>query len=316
MRFPLFLLIGDSFLCEEKRQEILSQLKKEFGSDLSIVVRPAGEIPVGNLIADARTLPFLAPAQVFCLREADQYVKKDLELWKNYFQSPHPQTFFIFEAESLEKNHPFWDWTARARQLFLLQSESGRIVANFILEKLKQAGKKITREALEILEDRLGASFGFLDSFLDQLVLEVGEKTEIDHAALEACDERFFRWEGQDLIQALAQKDIQRSLATLHDLVEQSGRDFPSVLGLLHWQLRRFLDAKRWLAEGVPTQEVTFRLRLSGDRAAEFLRHLGRFSLEELEKILEGLFDLDWRLKTGRAEGRYEIEIWLINATS
>ena len=314
MKFPLFVLRGDSFLCEEKREEILSHLEKEFGPGLPLTVRRAGEVPVASLLSEARNLPFLARAQVFCLRDADQFTKNDIALWKDYFQSPHPQTIFIFETESLEKDHPFQDWARRAQQLFLLESQSEKMVANFIREKLKRAGKKITREALEVLEERLGASFGFLDSFLDQLILFAGEKPEIDRGAVEAFDERFFRWEGGDLIEALAGKNVQRSLEALGDLVELSARDFPSVVGLLHWQLRRFWEAKQWLAEGVPTGEVTFRLRLSPGRAAEFFRQLERFSLDQLEKVLEGLFDLDWRLKTGRAEGRYEVETWLVNA--
>lgn len=312
---PLFLLLGDSFLCEEKRQEILSPLEKEFGPNLPVAVRRAGEVSVASLLSEARTLPFLARAQVFCLREAEQFSKNDLALWKDYFQSPHPQTFFIFEAESLEKGHPFFEGAAKAKQLFLLEPQGERIVSHFIHEKLKRAGKKISREALEALEERLGTSFGFLDSFLDQLILEAGEKAEIDVGAVEAFDERLFRWEGQDLIQALAEKNAQRSLEVLHDLVEQNARDFPSVVGLLHWQLRRFWEAKRWLAQGIAPREVAFRLRLFSGREREFFKQLERFSQEELEKILEGLFDLDWRLKTGRAEGRYEIETWLINAT-
>jgi len=315
-RAPLFVLLGDSFLCDQKRQEILSQLEKEFGPNLPVVVRRAGEVPVGSLISEARTLPFLASAQVFCLRDVDQWTKNDLALWKDYFPSPHPRAFFIFEAESLEKSHPLLEGAARAKQLFLLPSESEKIVARFIREKLKQAGKKITPEALEVLGERLGSSFGFLDSFLNQLILGVGENPEIDRSTIEAFDERFFRWEGQDLIQALVEKNVPRSLEALQDLVEQSGRDFPSVLGLLHWQLRRLWDAKQWLAQGVQARDLAARLGLFGRRADEFSKHLERFSLEELEKILEGLFDLDWRLKTGRAEGRYEIETWLINAAS
>lgn len=314
VRHPFFVLIGAPFLCEEKRQEILSGLEKEFGPGLPVALRRPGEIALASLLSEARTLPFLARAQVFCLRDADQWTKNDLALWKDYFESPHPQTFFLFEAESLDKGHPFLEWAGRAKQLFLLESQTERIVAHFIREKLNRAGKKITREALGLLEERLGTSFGFLDSFLDQLILGAGEEPEIGRAAVEAFDERLFQWEGGDLIQALAEKNIQKALEVLNDLVEESARDFPSVLGLIHWQLRRFWEAKEWLRQGLSEREISSRLRLFGEREGAFFRQLGRFSLEELEEILERLFELDWRLKTGRAEGRYEIEGWLIQS--
>jgi len=312
VRPPLFLLLGDAFLCDEKRKEIISLLEKEFGLPLPVTVLRAGERPVASLLLEARTLPFLARAQVFCLREADQFGKNDLALWKDYFKSPHPESFFIFEAGSLEKAHPFQEWAGRARQLFFLEPQSGRIVAHFIREKLKQAQKQITPEAQELLESKVGESFLLLDSFLDQLILYSGEKQEIDPAAVAAFDEPWAQGEGEDFVGALAEKNIPQALQVLHYLVEQNFRDFPSVVGLLHWQLRRFWEAKTWLAEGETERRVALRLRLSPSRAAGFFRQLGRFSREELAKILEGLFDLDWRLKSGRAEGRWEIESWLI----
>jgi len=238
VKFPLFVLVGDSFLCEEKRGEILSLLEKEFGPPLPVVIQRAGEAPVADLLAEARTLPFLARAQVFCLREADRFTKGDIALWGDYLGSPAPRTFFIFETESLAKGHPFLDWAARAKQLFLLETQSGRMAVHFIREKLRRAGKKMTPEALTVLEERLGTSFGLLDTFLDQLILSVGEKAEIDRSAVEASEERLFRWEGQDLVKALAEKKAQKALEALEDLLEQSSRDFPSARPVLRRQSR------------------------------------------------------------------------------
>lgn len=310
----LFVLVGDSFLCEEKRKEILASLQKEFGSDFAVTVRRSDDLPVLQLLAEARTLPFLAPAQLLCVREADQFTKNDLELLSAYFESPPPQTFFIFEAEKLEKDHPLLEWARGSGQIFSLRAQPGRIVQDFIQKKLKQAGKKIMPEALRLLESRVGDSFIFLDSLLDQLILYSGEKPEIDRAAVEAFEEKLVRFEGFDLIEALQERNLPKALEILNDLLEVSGGDFPSLLGLLHWQLRRFWEAKKWLAEGAGEGDVSRRLRLYPPRDSIFFKHLGRFSFDELEKILETLFDLDWRLKSGWADGRYEIESWLVNA--
>ena len=316
MRFPLFfLLIGDSFLCEEKHKELIASLQKEFGSDLAVTLRQTGDLPVATLLTEARTLPFLARAQVFSLRDAHQFTKNDVELWSTYRQSPHPQTFFIFETESLEKNHPFLEWARGAAQVFLLQPQSRKMVADFIQRKLSLSKKKITAEALDLLESRLGDSFLFLDSLLDQFILHSGEHSEIDREAVEALEEKFIRFEGFDLIEALGERNLPRALEILNDLLELNGQDVPSLVGLLHWQIRRFWEAKKWLAEGLSEREVSSRLRLFSKRDSLFFRHLRRFSAEDLERILDGLFQLDWRLKTGRAEGRYEMESWLVNAT-
>jgi len=311
---PLFVLLGDPFLCEEKRKEILASLQKEFGPDLPVTVRSAGDLSLESLLAEARTLPFLSRAQAFSLRGSEALKKGDLEVLENYFKSPHPQSFFIFEAESLEKGHPLLLWGECAKQVFLLDHQADRLVADFIRKKLKASGKKITAEALELLESRIGDSFTLLDTFLDGLILYLGEKGEIDGAAVQALEEKFAGFEGEDLIEALAGRNVPKALEILNELVELNARDAPAMIGLLHWQLRRFWEAKRGLLQGLSEKEMAGRLRIWPSRAPSFFRSLRRFSVEELERILEGLFELDWRLKTGRAEGRYEIESWLVNA--
>ena len=315
MKFPFFLLIGDSFLTQEKRKAILASLEKEWASSLPATLSRAGDLAIDSLLAEARTLPFLAAAQVFCVRDVQEFTKNEVELWANYFASPHPQTIFIFEAESLEKGHPFLEWAAKARQLFFLEPESGRIVADFIRRKLSQARKKISPEAFELLESRIGDSVLFLDTALDQLILSVGEHSEIGRLEVETLlEEELTQSEARDLVQALAEKNLPKAVGILNRLLELSNRDVPALVGFLHWQLRRFWEAKKWLAQGQSEREVSERLRLSPSRTQAFFKELNRFSLEKLEAAIKGLFDLDWKLKTGRAEGRYEIENWLVSS--
>ena len=314
MTVPLFVLIGDPFLCEEKRKEILEALQKKSGAKLSFNLRRAGEFPLKNLFSEARTLPFLAIAQVFCILEVDAFSKDDLASWEEHLKSPPPKTYFLFESENLDGKHPFLQWAGKAGQVYFLNPQGEKMMTRFIREKLHRAGKTLTREAGEMLEDRLGDSYSLLDSLIEQLILYAGSRSEIDRAAVETLDEKMERLEGEDLLEATAERNLTKALAALNDLLQVNFRDFPAVVGFLHWQFRRFWEAKRWLLEGKTESEISMRIRLSSSRAAGFFRQLGRFKKEELEKILEGLFQLDWELKSGRAEGRYEIERWLVSS--
>jgi len=310
----LFVLIGDPFLCEEKRKEIIASLQKKFGPSLTLAIRRVGDVPAETLTAEARTLPFLCEAQILCVRDTDRFTKIDLELLSAYFQSPNTQTQFIFEAESLEKNHPAFQWAKSGGQVFSLAPQRERIAGDFIQNKLKQAQKKITPDALELLESRVGDSFVFLDSLLDQLILYSGERREIDARAVEALDEKLIRFEGFDFLDALAERNLPQALEVLDGLLETNGQDAFSLIGLLHWQIRRFWEAKLRITEGVSERDVASRLKLFPPRDVPFFKSLRRFKLEDLEKILDGLFELDWQLKTGRAQGRTEVEKWLVSA--
>ena len=314
MTVPLSVLIGDSFLCEEKRKEILASLQKKSGAKLSLSLCRAGEFSLKNLFSEARTLPFLATAQVFCIQGAEDFSKEDIALWGEYLKSPASHTYFLFESENLDRDHPFLQWAAKAQQVYFLNPQGEKIMTRFIREKLERAGKTITNEAREMLEERLGDSYSFLDSMIEQLILYAGSRSEIDRAAVDTLDEKMERLEGEDLLEATAERNFTKALAALNDLLQVNFRDFPAVVGFLHWQFRRFWEAKRWFLEGKTEREISMKLKLSTSRTAGFFRQLSRFKKEELEKILEGLFQLDWQLKSGRAEGRYEIERWLVSS--
>ena len=314
MKFPAFVLIGDPFLTEQKRKEILSTLAGSVRSPLPLTLRRGGETPIAEILTEARTLPFLVSAQAFCVRDADQLSKNDLALLDEYFKSPNLKSFFFFESESMGRDHPLAQSAAKAHQVFFLEPQSEKIVSHFVHEKLKSSGKKLSREAEELLQSKIGDSFLFLDSVLNQLILAAGEKDQIEAADIEALGERLAELETDDLLEALASRNVARALTAINDLLESNFRDFPSVAGLLHWQIRRFWEAKKWQAEGVPEREISLRLKLSSSRETGFYTQLRRFSLKKLEEILKGLFDLDWRLKSGRAEGRFEIEEWLVTS--
>ncbi len=283
MKFPLFVLVGDPFLCEEKRKDLTLALQKEFGSELPVSLRRAGDFSVKDLISEARTLPFLSLAQIFCLRDAHEFTKEEIALWGEYFKTPNPQSYIFFESDSLEKNHPFIQWANQAKQVYFLKAESARVASHFIQEKLKKAGKTISSDAQGMLEDQVGESYLFLDSVLERLIALAGEKKEIDRTLVSTLQEKLEQFKTDDLLNAISERNSAKALAVLDDLLDENFRDFPTVLGLLHWQLRRLWETRS-----------------------------NRFTRKEIEKILEGLFELDWQLKTGRAEGRYEIESWLV----
>ena len=231
-----------------------------------------------------------------------------------YFESPAPRSFFLLEAESLENGHPLFEAARRNAQAFVLRIQRDKMVSDFIQRKLKRAGKKMASDAQELLESRVGEAFIFLDSLLDQLILSAGEKPEIGRSDVERFDEKLARFEGFDLLETLARRELAGAIEILNDLLEASGQDLPSLIGLLHWQLRRFWEARKGLEEGRGEREIASKLRLYSGKEQVFFKQVRHFTVLELEKILEGLFELDWKLKSGRAEGRCEIEDWLARA--
>ena len=176
-------------------------------------------------------------------------------------------------------------------------------------EKLKRAGKTLTSDAWQMLEEKLGGSLTLMDRSIDQLIL-YSEGSAIDPASVEKVVGEFLKYDPFDLTNALLEKDTAKALAIFHFFYELS-QDMTSTIGLIHWQLKRIWQAKMMMKTGATQQEITRSLRISPYRASAFLNQVRRFQLERIEELIESLWRMDWQSKTGALNESIAMEMFL-----
>ncbi|MDA9101245.1 hypothetical protein N9K06_01070, partial [Omnitrophica bacterium] len=106
-----------------------------------------------------------------------------------------------------------------------------------------------------------------------------------------------------------------RALLLLEQVMEAQD-DLFGLMGLLHWQIRKLWHGKYLLEHGYSERAMLEACKISPKQAPYLLRQLKSFSLKKLEEALEGLFQIDWKFKSGRAQGPLEIESWLLQTTT
>jgi len=313
----LSLLIGDPFLVREKRKQLVSGLKKDIAGDITETTVHLQSSSLDQVLAEARTLPFLITAQIFYLEEAHVLKKHHIEMLATYFEKPSESSYFIFESSGMDKKHPLLDLVKSRGRVFLLEESSKRTaVGQFMIEKLKAYGKTIRPEAVRVLEERMGDAPIFLDSILEQLINFSGEEKVITEGMLDHFEENWKEIDVFKLTDALAQGNTGQSLVILNQLAEGGETEVISLLGILHWNLKRFWRGRVMLDEG-QGQDAIFKVcRIYGRQGSFFMRQLKAMPLARLEKALQSLFHLDWQLKTGRREGHKALEPWIVQATT
>ncbi|MBI3306319.1 MAG: DNA polymerase III subunit delta [Candidatus Omnitrophica bacterium] len=311
------LLAGDSYLAEEKFQNILGEIKKKIPGEIPIQVFHLTETSLEPILTEARTLPFLAEAQIFRLKGAERLKKGDLEVLKNYLPSAFPSTFIFFEALSLEKKGGLADILASEGNVFFLDEGQKQVSGmHLIQEKLKNFGKTMSPLMQQELMEKMGEAPALLDSVLDQMIQYAGEEKEITEAAVESFAEKVGVPDGFELTNALTRQDAGESIRILKELLSENDQDVISLIGLLHWQFRRFWLARTLLEEGAPENLILKRCGIYPKQAPYFMRQVRRFTLKKLERAIEGLFQIDWKAKTGRTEGGAALEAWVCEITS
>lgn len=316
--YPAYLLAGDSFLTQTQFETLSAEIAKSFSGEVLSRRVFLSETPLDTILKEARTLPFLVSAQIFRLQNAEVLKEKQLEPLAAYLAHPSETAFLIFESADLEKDSALVETLLKKGKVFWLEAADKKNAGlRFVREKAREAGKTLGPEALSKLEELAGTAPVFLETFINQLILYSGAEKEITPEMIAAFGEDWQETDVFKFIEALGAKRLQESIYLLKRVIkENEDGDLLSLVGLLHWQIRRLWQAKMLLEEGMPQSMVEKKCRISPKQAPFIMRQLKAYSLSKLEKVLEGLFQLDWAIKTGRAEDESGLEKWVIQTTA
>lgn len=315
---PATLLAGDLYLVEEKAKSLIQSIQSEIKGEVHLQSFKLTETPLDKIISSARSLPFLTEFQIFRVQEVQALKEKKLESLTEYLSSPSPSTALIFEAISLDKDHALVKLlTAKKAPVFFLEDADKKGAGSrLVREKMRRSGKTLAPGVLERLEEQAGDAPAFIDSVLNQLILYAADKTEITEEMVDQFQENWKEPNIFTLTDALVSRRKKEALVCLKQILEQDEKDVISLIGLLHWQIRRFWQAKVLLEDGVSQSDLLRKVKVSPRQAPFFMRQLQSLSRKKLEQSLEGLFQLDWGLKSGRAEGAIDLEKWVIQTVS
>ncbi len=312
-RPPIFVCTGDEFLRRRTINALLDELvPKDLRPSNLFRIYP-DEFDCSRLITLAQTPSLLGGAQVFWIIQAERIKKDEWTLLESFLEANSRRrsssSYFIFEADGLPKTHALAKLAQRFGIFSNLERRGEEKSRDLWREKLKRAGKALAPDAWRVLEERLGGSTRLMDSCLDQLML-YSSGPVIDAETVNKLSTQFLAFEPFDLTEALAQKDIARALSIFRYFYELEG-ELASVIGLLHWQLKRIGQAKRILKRGGNDDEVGRMLKVSPFRLASFLNQVRKFDDSAVGELVDELWRLDWNIKTGASEEVTAMETFL-----
>lgn len=310
----IYLFTGEEFLRRTKIDSLIDQLVPQELRSTNLIHLYHDDLDWNTVLEQASTSSLLGGIQVFWISQVDKIKKGDWTAFEAYCSKPNPQSFFVFEADELSQTHAL----PKLVQSFgkhIHSAEQGRETGlEAMRTKLKRFGKKITPDAWQALEDRLGGSLRLMDLAIDQLVLYADDDV-IDEEAVQNLTREFLRFEPFDLTEALAAKDIQKAIKIFHFFYDLSG-DMTSLVGLIHWQLKRIWQAKKMMEQGGGRDEIMKALRVPPYRLAGFLNQAKQFDLLKIENLLKQLGQIDWHSKTGAFDEKVAMETFLVEVAA
>jgi DNA polymerase III subunit delta len=241
-----------------------------------------------------------------------------------------PWSFLLMTAVQVDRRTRLYkrlEESGSVLQLVIDRDRSGRIspesLADFINQRLRQAGKTIEFQAREMILLRAGDELRGLQQELEKLVLYVGDRSSIRAQDVEMIF--VDRGEGWifDLTRSIAERDAVAALAHLNRLMGQ-GEHPLKLLSTIAGEVRKLLAARQMIdgearsqwKRGMSYQQFQQKVLKDGaplltrNPYADYMcfQRADNFSLIELRSYLGAIYGADLRLKSSGPNPRLVME--------
>lgn len=240
-------------LAERALDAITSHYVDPSMRDLAYSVFYADEAEPGQIVAEAKTLPFLAERRVIVVRNAERYLLMSgekgspLAVILDYLNDPADFTLLLFVSAKSDKRKKFYTACKAAGDVVECPQLDDRALGAWIREQTKSQGKEIGGEAVTELIERAGGRLSDVANSLNIVSSYVGTATTIRAQDVVAACADVAEDTVWMLTDAIAQSDMEKALRTLHQLFDM-GKSPDEILGTINWLLENAYQA----APGTP----------------------------------------------------------------
>lgn len=302
---PLYLIHGEeAFLTRRAMDWLRARVLAGAVEDFNLDRFDAREsFDAERIVQAARTLPMMAARRLVWVRNAEAAFKQSNDALGPliaYAESPDPSSCLVLQAmAAVKKNSKLYKRIAKHGVVLENKSPPERELSSWVKNCAESRGRAIRPDAAALLVEAIGRDLTALDAAVERLALYVPETTpiELDHVEETVPHTRVRTvWE---LIDAVADRDVARTLERAHQLLDQ-GEEPLRLLALIVYQFRQLLIGRAARDQGMPPQEATRAAGVPPFKARTFIRQLDNYRRAELLAALERLTEADRALKSSK----------------
>lgn len=295
-------------------QELLDELLEPSQRTTGLFTAEANEIPVCDVLDELRTAPFLTDKRVVVIKKANEFISyNENRQWiEKYFDNPCQTGRLILTVKS---------WDARTKLAKKLKSVGKLInvtqpkrwqLPQRLVEYANEAhGKKLTRDAAEILVELTGDELPRLYSEIDKLTVYADKDKAITQKHIESLIGHNRLFNAFAVIDAVTDGNAGTAVQRLRGMFAEDRSSEYTVIGAFAFHFRRMFNAKVLLEKGMRPDGIVKQLRMWGNQD-KFFAQLRKISLKQIGQFIQYLAQTDYAIKTGQAKTQIEMEQFVL----
>ncbi len=272
------------------------------------------DIPIGEVIDQAETLPFFAEKRLIVL-ENSGYFKGGGEALVAYLSSPADTAYFVFVETQVDKRNRLYKTVSSkgCAVEFAIQDEA--TLKKWILGMIKKENKKISGPALEFLLEKTGTDMENIRRETEKLFCycldkEVITEKDIDEICTRRIGNHIF-----DMVSAIADKKQKKALTLYYELLAQKEPPM-RILFLIARQFNLLLQVKELKGKGYQNKAIGEKVGLPGFIAGKYVTQASRFEKAKIREALEACVAAEEAVKTGKMNDNISVEMLIVSYSS
>ncbi|MEW6668020.1 MAG: DNA polymerase III subunit delta [Thermodesulfobacteriota bacterium] len=297
----LYLFHGpNEFMMERSLLQAREALIPESARAFNLEIFYAGESDPADILARARSVPFLAERRLIIVRGTEHFREEQLEPFLAYLEKPVETTCMILVCLKADFKRRFYKALRSAGLAVGFEDLKEDRIPAWIRRTAEEMGFKLPFQACVYLQQVAGDNLRDIYGELEKLRIRYGNAEvgvqEIRELAVHSRSFTIF-----ELMNRISTRNCADSLAALGRFLEEEDRKSGplQVIGMLNRQMRLLWATRETLDKGGKRNDVAEKLGSAGHWAEEFMSSARHWSVKELERVLGLLYQADGLLKTG-----------------
>jgi len=303
----IYLLYGEERYLRKQYTDRLRNAMCSEGDSMNTHFFEGKDVPVGEIIDLAETLPFLAPRRVIFISNSNLF-KSGGERMAEYLLSPNDSTFFVFTENEVDKRSKLYKTVQTKGYIAEFGIQDETTLKRWIGGLLNKEGKKITEHTVQLFLTKTGTDMENIRMELEKLICYCMEREVItDEDVNTICTNRISN-HIFDMINAIADGEKSKALQLYYDLLAL--REPPMrILFLIARQYNILLQVKELKTKGHDNKSIASKVGVPPFIAGKYVSQASRFKTADLKWAVTQCVEAEAAVKTGRMNDVMSVEM-------
>ncbi|ENH97528.1 DNA polymerase III subunit delta [Gracilibacillus halophilus YIM-C55.5] len=310
----------ENYMIEEVKQALFKYALEEEDRQTNVSQHDLEETSIQEVVADCETLPFLGERKLVIANNPSflkakppaSDINHHLDRLLQYIDEPAPFSILLIIA-------PYEKRDDRKKVNKQLKQKAHAIACEplkewnmdeMVYRIARQHHVTVSEDVVQYIVSELGTNLMAIQSEITKMALYVGEGNQIKREDAEQLLSHYEHSSGLKLMDTIMNRDLAKAMEISKDL-EKMNEDPIALLALIASQFRTLMHVKMLKQKGYNQNQMAQQLGIHPYVAKLSLGRSSKFSHEELQQALSLIADTDAKIKQGKLEKSFALELLL-----